>query len=204
MAQTPSSKPQAPEAKWRKAAQKVFGEALPAAFIVACSGYYRDSMGRPGVNDIGINDDGFAVIGPDFFSTFNGNADPSVERPEVATLKTNQVIYVKPGTHAIGKRSQHEAFRQDGSVIVRRHKLVKPAGYVHATRGISLGDGLWTDKGYHSSFWTNLHKQSGGTSSLGCLTIPAAQWDAFRLAVLTVMKRAGLKRIAVIITENFQ
>lgn len=206
-AATPSTRPKATRDQWLKAARPIWkrerpGKDFPEAVVVACPGYYLNTMGKPGVNDRGINDDAFAIIGPDVFITFNGNVDPSIYRPEIATLKPGQVIDYVIGQHAIGKKTQHEALRQASPVIVRRDKLVKPAGYVHPTRGISLGDGYWTDLGYDSQFWTNLHRQTGGTSSLGCLTIPAAQWPSFLATVKEVMRRANLKRISVVLLEG--
>ncbi|MFM2242970.1 MAG: hypothetical protein RLZ97_1825 [Verrucomicrobiota bacterium] len=206
-APTPSTRPRATRDQWLRAARPIWkrerpGKEFPAAVIVASPGYYRDSMGKPGVNDRGINDDAFAIIAPDLFVTFNGNTDPSIYRPEVATLKPGQVIDYRIGQHAIGKKTQHEALRQASPVIVRRDNLIKPSGYVHRTRGISLGDGFWTDAGYPQSFWINLHRQTGGTSSLGCLTIPAAQWIAFLTTAKEAMRRAGLRLISVILLEG--
>lgn len=207
MAATPSTRPKATRDTWLKAAHPIWkrerpGKDFPESVIVASPGYYLNSMGKPGVNDRGINDDAFAIIGPDIFITFNGNVDPSIYRAEVATLKPGQVIDYIIGPHAIGKKTQHEALRQASAVIVKRDKLVRPKGFVHKTRGISLGDGYWTDLGYPARFWTNFHKQTGGTSSLGCLTIPASQWVSFMSTVKEAMRRAKLKRISVILLEG--
>jgi len=206
-APTPASRPKATLDQWSRAARKVWsrvrpGQEFPSAYIVASPGYYLNSMGQPGVNDRGINDDGFAIIAPDLFVTFNGNTDPSIHRAEIATLKPGQVIDYRLGQHAIGRKTEHEAFRQASPVIVRRDQFVKPAGYVHPRRGISLGDGYWTDAGYPETFWTNLHRQTGGTSSEGCLTIPAAQWPSFLQTAKEAMRRATLKRISVILLDG--
>ena len=59
-------------------------------------------MGAVGRNDRNIYDDGFIVVSKYVYATFNGNTDPSVYRDEVATLVSPQVIWYKPGLHAIG------------------------------------------------------------------------------------------------------
>lgn len=205
-APTPPTRPKGSREQWLKAAAAVWkrerpGKDFPAAGIIVSPDHYP-SMGKPGVGDRGINDDGFAIFAEDLFITFNGNADPSIYRPEVATLKRGQVIDYVIGQHAIGKKTQHEALRQASPVIVYRDQLVRPAGFIHPTRGISLGDGFWTDAGYDSPFWTNLHRQTGGTSSLGCLTIPATQWAAFLPTVKDAMRRAKLKGISAILLDT--
>ncbi len=205
-APTPSTRPKGTREQWLKAAAAVWkrerpGKLFPDAGIIVSPDHYP-SMGKPGVGDRGINDDGFAIFAQDLFITYNGNADPSIYRSEIATLKRGQVIDYIIGQHAIGRKTQHEALRQASPVIVRRDNLVKPKGFVHKTRGISLGDGYWTDLGYDSTFWTNLHRQTGGTSSEGCLTIPTAQWPSFLATVKEAMRRAGIKRISVILLDS--
>ena len=208
MPATPSSRPKATPAQWKAAALKIWKAdgnkgPLPEAYVVVCPGYYLNSMGEVGRNDRGINDDAFYIHGIDIAAAFNGNADPSIHRSEIATLKPGQIVWYRPGPHGIGRPSEHEAFRQDSPVIVKRDNLVKPAGFVHKTRGVSLGDGYWTDANYPSRFWTNLHRQSWqSTSSEGCLTIPREQWEAFRETVYLAISRAKLKRFPAIILEG--
>lgn len=181
-------------------AAKHFDGPLPPLFAVGVPGYFRDSMGVRGKNDRGINDDGFIVVSDRLYATFNGNTDPSVYRDEVAVLKCPQTVWYKPGIHRAGSPGAHPAFRQDSPVQVWRDNLVKPAGFVHKTRGISLGAGLWTDEGYDEKFWTNFHR--GGwktTSSLGCLTVPPDQWDALYALIMSELKRLDLKRFPMIL-----
>ncbi len=173
---------------------------LPAVYVVGVPAYYRDTMGQPGVNDRGIYDDAFFVVSENTFTAFNGNCDPSIRRAEIATLRCPQVIWYKPGRHAIGKKTEHNAFRQDSPVIVRRDGLVKPAGYRHPSRGISLGDGYWTDRGYAGTFWTNNHRGGWGTtSSEGCLTVPPSQWDSYYALVMAELKRAKQTRFPMVL-----
>lgn len=139
--------------------------------VVAVRGYFLNSKGKPGQNDRGIYDDAFFVITPDTFAAFNGNTDPSRYRRGMAMLKAPQKIVYRKGYHGYGRRSGHPAFRQASNVIVHRDGGVG--------NGKSLGNGLFTDAGTNR-FWTNLHRGgSNTTSSLGCLTVPAMQWNLF-------------------------
>lgn len=178
------------------AVRQHFTGELPALYVVAVPAYFMRSQGDPAKNDRNIYDDALFVVSDNIFAAFNGNTDPSVHRNEVATLQCPQTVWYRPGQHAIGKKTEHAAFRQDSPVIVHRDNFVRSPGFVHNTRGVSLGEGLWTDKDYRfGRFWTNLHK--GGvntTSSLGCLTVPPSQWGAFHALVTSELKRTGLKR----------
>jgi hypothetical protein len=174
--------------------------AIPSFYIVAVAAYFRDSMGVPFKNDRNIYDDAFLVVGPNTFGAFNGNTDPSIYRNEVATLDCPQVVWYRPGQHRAGKPGGHHAFRQDSPVVVRRDNLIHPAGYRHASRGISLGGGRWTDSGYPERFWTNLHMGSRTTtSSLGCLTVHPDQWPEFRSLVLAELAKAKIERFPCIL-----
>lgn len=148
---------------------------------IAWRGYFLDSKGKPGVNDRDIYDDAHILVTPTLFATFNGNVDPSIYRDKVASLEPNQFIKYKIGWHRRGTPTGHQALIQSSPVIVRRDGFVKPSGKLDVDWGISLGNGLWTDRNWPGGyFMTNLHR--GGTnttSSLGCLTVPPSQWTDF-------------------------
>jgi lysozyme len=176
---------------------------LPAAFAWSCRGYYAQSLGGPG-NDRGINDDAIGFISPNVDYRVQANVDPSVHRPGVASLKTNQVVWYRPGWHGYASIHGHPAFRQDSTVVVKRDGTESfKKGTAHKKYGICLGDGFWTDLGFAEKFWTNLHRQTGsGTSSLGCQTIPAAVWKAFHALVTAELVRVGQERFPCIILEG--
>ena len=155
-----------------------------AVAVVAIRGYYRDSMGVPGVNDRGIYDDAFIVVSPSVHATFNGNCDPSVYRPGIATLKPGVWRY-KPGIHGLSRPAsqRYPAFVQAAPVT----KIMDPAGAAHGHPDEQPTE----ETGY---FGMNIHP--GGiqtTSSLGCLTIVPRQWEAFHALVLDQLHRYGQK-----------
>lgn len=202
----PGSRPRASQEVVRAAAEKVWkaekmSGPLPDMFVAGVPAYYFTTMGKPDANDRGMYDDAFFVFGPGgTFVPFNGNTDPSVFRKEIATLVCPQVVWYRPGQHAIGKRTEHAAFRQDSPVRVRRDGLIEPKGFRHDTRGISLGDGIWTDDHYPSRFWCNNHRGgSAGTSSEGCLTVPPGQWEAYHALVLREMNEAHVDRFPMVL-----
>lgn len=150
--------------------------------LLGVRGYFLDSLGEPGQNDRGIYDDAIIICSPTAYATFLANVDPSVTRDKVAVLEPEQVVQYRPGMHRPNSASGHMAWRQDSPVIVRRDNYIRPIGFKSDEWGISLGNGLWTDRGFSDRFWINLHR--GGrntTSSLGCQTIQLSDWTSFYL-----------------------
>lgn len=162
--------------------------------VVAIRGYYLDTMGKVGVNDRGIYDDAIFVIAPGLFRSFNANVDPSIYRSGIASLMAPQVVRYAPGLHAIGRPTQHQAFRQQSDVIV-----VRDGG---KGNGKPLGNGRFQDSP-STRFWINLHR--GGnttTSSEGCLTLPVSQWDEFRNLVNQKLKEHGQNSFNLFFIDN--
>jgi hypothetical protein len=201
--------PAIPKAKLQPLIEGVWREngytlPLPAAYAWSCRGYYRDSLGKPGVNDRGINDDAIGFISDTADYRVRANVDPSIYRTGVASLKSRQVVWYRPGWHGYASIHGHSAFRQDSPVVVKRDGTESFAkGVTHKTYGACLGNGYWTDLGFSDRFWTNLHRQTGkGTSSLGCQTIPMPEWTAFRAIVMAELARLSLTRFPCIILEG--
>lgn len=152
--------------------------------IIGIRGYYRDTMGKPGVNDRGIYDDALIFISPTAFVTFNGNTDPSVYRKRIAVLKPGVWTY-KLGIHGLSKpkAQQYRALVQAGPVTVERDETLPETGW----------------------FGINIHRGSRATtSSLGCQTIPPDQWPSFIALVEGEMKRHGVKELKYILTTSTQ
>lgn len=133
------------------------GQPLPAfPFLVGRRGYYADSMGKPGVNERNIYDDAVWIIERTAIIAFNANCDPGRYAKHMATLKVGRWQY-RPGIHNLSKPAEthYEALVQAAPVTVVRDEEGEETGL----------------------FGINLH--CGGfnvTSSLGCQTIPPAQW----------------------------
>lgn len=124
--------------------------------IVGIRGYYKDSMGKPGVNDRGIYDDAIFIDTPNATAAFNGNCDPSTTKPGMANLKTGVYYAHNFGLH----RGKYLALVQrKGEVVVMRDNDRKEhKGYF----GINIHNGGWNN-----------------TGSLGCQTIHPSQWPSF-------------------------
>jgi lysozyme len=152
--------------------------------LVGIRGYYRDSMGEAGKNDRGIYDDAMFIIAPDFFGSWNANTDPSCsdrQKPDVAVLS--------PGVHLYKKG---------------KHKIASPLGYA-AFRPATPNEELPVTRSGKPSFGTaiNIHKGGvNGTSSLGCQTIPPAQWESFRSTAYMLMDRYNQDKIPYVLIAN--
>lgn len=145
--------------------------------IVGVRGYYRDTMGKPGVNDRALYDDAIFVDAPEAFAAFNANTDPSSYRPGHGTKPgAKGMASLRPGlwfAHRVGQhKKQYPALIQTGGpVTVRRD-----------------GSPDYDHSGYHG---INIH--CGGTSttsSAGCQTLPPAQWTAFISCVVDQARRS--------------
>ena len=161
-------------------------EPMPDMFLVGVPGYYWRSMGDPNSNDRGIYDDGIFVVSPTAFVSFNANTDPSRYRQGIATLLPGVHPY-RPGNHGISRPGGgYPAFRP-------------------ATRGEALPvkrDGENRVPSSRPGIAINFHKGSKATtSSLGCQTLPPAQWDEFYAIVRAEMKRHGLSRFEYILLD---
>jgi len=172
----PANRPRLTESEARKilAKEKVSGVA-----VIGIRGYYTQSMGDPTKNDRGIYDDALFIVSPDAFIAFNGNTDPSISRHRVAVLKEGVWQY-RIGIHGLSKpkAQQYQAYVQAAPVTVIR-------------------DGVGPDTGW---FGINIHRGGNNTtSSLGCQTIPPAQWESFRTTLNAQLKRHNQKTFSYIL-----
>jgi lysozyme len=139
------------------------------------SGYYRDSMGVPGVNDRMIYDDAIYVDSPTATVFFNGNTDPNGYRKGIGKGAGKGMATLVPGWWPCYKFDLHK-----GKYLA----LCQRAGPVTVLRD---GDPPYEDTGWHG---INIHSGSqNGTSSLGCQTIPPSQWDTFIALAVSEAKR---------------
>lgn len=146
-------------------------------------GYYRDSLGKPGVNDWNLYDDAIFYCSPTAFSSFNANTDPSRSYPKVAVLEPGLWRY-RLGIHGITRPAtkRYKALVQGEAVSVRRVDVDEP------------------DKGW---FGINIHRGSyGSTSSEGCQTVHPDQWESFIGLVDGDMKRHNVLMIPYLLTER--
>lgn len=158
--------------------------------LLGVRGYYRDTMGQPGENDIGVFDDAILLVTPTAFQSWNANTDPSRLYPNVATLKPGVWLY-RIGTHNISKdvSRQYEALVQAANVTVSR----APDPPTHPKR--------WDDTGL---FGINIHSGADlSTTSAGCQTIYRPQWKEFIATVKGAMQAAHRRTIEYVLTEGW-
>lgn len=156
---------------------------IEAAYAVAIRGYYKETMGKAGQNDRGIYDDCIALVGLNYFKTFNANTDPSRFKPGIATLLPG-LHYYKRGKHGISRPGGgYDAFRPD---TPDESLPVKRDGKAGQFKGIAI----------------NIH--AGGynsTSSEGCQTIHPDQWKEFQRDAYKLMQDEGQRRFPYLLIE---
>lgn len=156
--------------------------------VLAVRGYYKDSMGKPGVNDRSLYDDAGFVCGRNVFLSVNFNTDPNGFRKGYGRDEsTKGMACLKEGVwmYEIG-----------------RHKMVYPAG-VQADDVTVIRDGTpnYDDTG---EFGINIHPGGvNSTSSIGCQTVPPDQWQSFIKPLVAALKEYGQNVFPyVLITED--
>lgn len=143
--------------------------------VVGIRGYYRDTMGAPGVNDRGIYDDAIFIDTPSATVAFNGNTDPSRFRKGKGAGVQKGMASLQPGAWFVHRFDLHR-----GKYLA----LCQRAGDVTVLRD---GEPAYEDTG---SFGINIHR--GGfttTSSEGCQTVHPSQWESFIALAVDQAKR---------------
>jgi len=137
--------------------------------VLGIRGYRHDDHAH---NKRNLWDDCIAIIGPQHFSAYSANTDPSIFRPGIATLALGVHRY-RPGWHRKGRQGGHPAFRpatKNEELPVMRDGVKVP------WPGIAI----------------NIHRGGiNSTSSEGCITIPPLQWDAFYASLMDQLRRAN-------------
>ena len=136
--------------------------------ILALRGY-KDPKGS---NQREVYDDVMFVVSPEGVEEFQANTDPNGFRKGSGTGANKGMAMLKNGIHIFG-RGPHkgkDAYRQCEVFTVTRD-----------------GDPPYDDVGWHA---IDLH--SGGynsTSSLGCQTIPAGNWQRFKSTLNALLEK---------------
>jgi lysozyme len=154
--------------------------------LVGVRGYYKNTLGKPNANDIGIYDDAIFLVSPEVYASFNANVDPSVLKSNIATLVPGVHMY-KKGKHGISRGPGYPALRP-------------------STLGEKLPVLRWNKKTqdyyYDTGFAINIHKGAlKSTSSEGCQTIYPSQYNAFINLVYSEMNRFSQKLIPYLLVE---
>jgi len=154
--------------------------------ILGVRGYYKDSMGEPGQNDLGIYDDAIFIVGPDCYASFNANVDPVRSRKGFGFGENHGMAHLKPGLwlYQLGlHRGSYLALVQAADVTVIRD-----------------GNPPYPDTG---DFGIHIHKGGyNNVSSIGCQTIYPDQWDSFIALVQSQMKNLGQHKVQYLLVEN--
>jgi lysozyme len=140
-------------------------------FNVGLRGYYANSLGEKGKNDLNIYDDAIVTVSENGILSFNSNTDPSYLRKGsgfgankgMATLKGDSIYYA----HQFG---MHRGRKSNKGYMA----LVQRLGKVTVIRS---GNPDYPDTGM---FGINMHR--GGyktTSSEGCQTVYPDQYNEF-------------------------
>lgn len=167
---------------------KVHDSIVDEVVVVGIRGYYKDTMGKPGVNDRGIYDDAIFLVGPDHFSSYNGNTDPSGYRKGWGTGASKGMASLKAGLYRAYKLDMHNG---------QYPALCQRADVVTVVRD---GEPNYEDTGW---FGINIHRGGDGTtSSLGCQTIPPSQWSSFMENVKRLLREHNQTVVPYLLVEE--
>lgn len=166
MTTTPAERPRLSSTELRnRIAQYNIDRNKYPVVVVGIRGYYKNSMGAPGVNDRGIYDDAIFIESTQIMAAYNGNTDPSSYSAGSGTGPNKGMASLNPGAWFVHRFDKHK-----GQYIA----LCQRAGPVSVTRD---GNPPYQDTGM---FGINIHRGSyNSTASEGCQTIHPSQWDSF-------------------------
>lgn len=170
--------------------RKGYDQYIPknSVYLAIIRGYYLDTMGVKGKNDLNIFDDMAAWMWPAGISCFNFNTDPT--RFGWNKNAGKYMAQLCPGIWWFVMRKhkgQYDAFGQGTYpvAVYRRKEDGKIA---------SVEEGL---------FGINAHKAGvNSTSSEGCLTVPISQWDSFKTQGYSLLKQNKQSRFRVVLFDE--
>lgn len=183
---TPPAKPAATETIVRAAAAAAWkarhGDTpMPSLYLLAVRPYFRDTMGAPGKNDLGIYDDAIFIVTTHGMSAWNANTDPS--RAGWNSKAGKYMARLAPGIWKF-RRLKHHASSPDGYMAYGQGEV--PVTVHRLRQDLTIAT---TETG---CFGINLHRGGvNGTSSEGCLTIPREQWPQFDAALFHSLTAAS-------------
>ena len=183
------NKPKINDGEVDKIAAYFFPAGAPELLVIGVRGYFLNTMGKAGANDIGIWDDAVLVYeSGNLLKTFNANTDPSKNKANLAMLDTGVYQFYR-GLH----KNRIRAFRAFPEGVRLRCK-----------RQNSKGE--WTAD-YCSAI--NIHDGSlMNTGSAGCQTLPNTnghrQFTEFRDLVYGLMDAHGLKTFTYLLIDEAQ
>jgi hypothetical protein len=201
----PNALPALPEATVREVIDRLLRE-TPACdgpgIMAACPvkilgvrGYFRNTLGRLGINDFGVFDDAGFVVTPDEVLRFNWNCDPSRKgwNPGVGKFYAQLMPGVWPlrqGPH----KAVAGALRQLTSAEARRASLDDYFWDARAKGKFTVRRVRDDNVGALETSYQAINVHSGartGTSSWGCQTLPPDQWPVFSARVYAAMDQHG-------------
>lgn len=181
------SRPQIKDAETDKLAARFFTSEIPKVLVIGIRGYFRDSVGKAGQNDLGVWDDAVLVYeNGTLRKTFNGNTDPSKVNADLAMLDTGIYQFYK-GIH----RSRISAFRAypEGVRLKCKRQNSKGVWYESWCSAINFHDGGLND-----------------TWSAGCQTVinqgVHRQFIEFRTLVYSLMDASKLKTFTYLLIDE--
>jgi hypothetical protein len=195
----PNSRPQAGETLVRELLAK--GGVADAVALLGVRGYYRDSLGTPGANDVGIYDDAIFLVAPVVFLAVNANTDPSRLGWNEGVGKPFAVL--QPGLWFF-RRGPHKgnipALRQCTDEEAASRNIPHDGEFL-VERSYGVGNAKnFRERGY---FAINMHRGGvNGTSSWGCQTIPPGQFDGFMNAVWAESVKVNQARLPYLLMDG--
>lgn len=154
------------------------------AALVFVRGYYLDSMGQRGRNDLNVYDDAAFILSPSLFESFNANTDPSFGGRRLAMLNLGKYKF-QTGKHR-GQYRALRAFPEGVELPCSRDGRASTCRYINIHKGGSVNG------------------RAGVTWSEGCLTIPWLQYSDWVERVYDQIRRYSQQTIDVVLVENRQ